>query len=152
MSDKKYVVPEEGWTAAWCGYICEVMHKGPNYSKDTIPFDLVGLEARKKSVKEALEAFIRWQSENPRVPTSDQVQEMVAVFNGQSLVESDSLRSFLPIEWQRRMYLAPEPEVDRAVKAVEEAIGDCGLGYSLSSAKEIVAVVDNIRGDKLQVR
>jgi hypothetical protein len=50
------------------------------------------------------------------------------------------------------MYLAPEPEVDRAVKAVEEAIGDCGLGYSLSSAKEIVAVVDNIRGDKLQVR
>ena len=95
MSDKKYVVPEDGFNVA-----CKA-----------IPFSFVAWHQRL-----ALEAFIRWQSESPRVPSVRDIQEMVAAFNGQSLEQSDCLRSFLPIEWQRRMYLAPEPEVPEEIK------------------------------------
>ena len=102
MSDKKYVVPEEGLKAARDAVAAGEMLEHSTRSKDLL--------------QTALEAFIRWQSESPRVPSVRDIQEMVAAFNGQSLEQSDCLRSFLPIEWQRRMYLAPEPEVPEEIK------------------------------------
>ena len=54
---------------------------------------------------EFLEAALRWQSENPQVPTEQQLSDMAA--------DAHVCMDEVIAEWQRRMYLAPEPEVDR---------------------------------------
>jgi hypothetical protein len=66
----------------------------------------------------ALEAALRWQSENPIVPTDEQCDELINMIgaNGRSLVRypsrisKEQARNML-VEWVRRMYLAPEPTV-----------------------------------------
>jgi len=65
----------------------------------------------------ALEAALRWLSDNPIVPTVDQAQEIWAyVSRGESFLRN------LFVEWQRRMFLAPEPEEPEKIK--EEKIKD----------------------------
>jgi hypothetical protein len=94
MSNSKYIVPEEGSKAAVVA---------------------VGLEsycrADQDEVKKVLEAFIRGQSENPRVPTDKQVRDLI---NEEPRGIGFTLAEFA-IEWQRQMYLAPEPEVPEEI-------------------------------------
>jgi len=52
-----------------------------------------------------LEAALRWLSENPIVPTDEQVEEMKT-----KLVPVHPHWGNIVAEWQRRMFLAPEPE------------------------------------------
>ncbi len=85
---QRYVVPEAGLKAA-CDEICEL-----------------GTGSGREVTRKVLEAFIRWQSENPRVPTGQQLWEM-------STKGPLADVNFVCAEWQRRMYLAPEPEVSR---------------------------------------
>lgn len=62
----------------------------------------------------ALEAALRWLSENPIVPTDEQYSDLSA-----ELVKYNySLPSmkFAAIEWQRRMFLASEPEIPEEVR------------------------------------
>ena len=96
MSDKKYVVPDgmlEAVNGAWDR------------------FGGIGLNNR---IKVALEAAIRWQSENPVVPTGEQIRHIFGDYIGKPMT-SWSLPSALAT-WQAFMYLAPEPEVPEAVK------------------------------------
>ena len=91
MSDNKYVVPDGMFKSAT---------------------DSWGLEsdAMRKCTKIILEAALRWQSENPIVPTDRQWYECVN--ESQKLgYPSNELYAHAAAEWQRRMYLAPEPEV-----------------------------------------
>ena len=96
----KYVVPEEGMKA--------VAEATNGYDKQTTTV--------------AIEAFIRWQSENPQVPTDEQCDELISLIGatGRSLVcypsriDRGQARTMLT-EWQRRMYLA-EPEVPEEIK------------------------------------
>ena len=59
-----------------------------------------------------LEAALRWQSDNPIVPSDEQ---MDALTNAVPYLDSGNGRIFRFVidMWQRRMYLAPEPEVPK---------------------------------------
>ena len=68
---------------------------------------------RGEATTKCLEAALRWLSENPIVPTSRQERELV-----DSWIKETSLgkTEHLVTEWQRRMFLAPEPEVPEEIK------------------------------------
>jgi hypothetical protein len=95
MSDKNYVVPKEGLAAA--------LEAAGSTLRDT---------EWKHVVAVAVHAFIRWQSENPRVPTDKQIKDMWTLYANSVEVDCAGLLA----EWQRRMYLAPEPEVPEKIK------------------------------------
>lgn len=63
----------------------------------------------------ALEAALRWLSENPIAPNDEQVGRMWCAKNKLPFEGTDWVR-WGASEWQRRMFLAPEPEVPEAVK------------------------------------
>ena len=81
------------------------------------------LQAALDSVKDgdllgyALEGALRWLAENPIVPTSKQVQDMI---------DSDHLSTIASrcAEWQRRMFLVSEPEVPEAIKDLMEPLAN----------------------------
>ena len=62
-----------------------------------------------ESFRSALEAFIAWQTENPIVPTEEQDEDLC------EWCEMNPDGSPFA-EWQRRMYLAPEPEVQEEIR------------------------------------
>lgn len=95
----KYTVPEEGLKAT-----VEAM-KNPSGTKFLSTEQWASL---------GLEAFIRWQSENPIVPTEDQSEELRS--NHYRDINSVSFVRSIVVKWQRRMYLAPEPEVPEEIK------------------------------------
>ena len=64
-------------------------------------------ETYSDNVHECLEKALRWLSENPIAPTEEQAQYMYDGKNG--LGHAGTIR-YCMIEWQRRMFLAPEPE------------------------------------------
>jgi hypothetical protein len=53
-----------------------------------------------------LTAALRWQRENPPVPTNDEYNELSIRLKGRAIIEY----------WIRRMYDAPEPEAPEAIK------------------------------------
>ena len=55
-----------------------------------------------------LAAALRWQSENPQVPTSLEVCEMLVPM---AIIQTPSHFMYFAEQLVRRMYLAPEPEV-----------------------------------------
>ena len=98
MSEKRYVVPEGMLTETEVAIVNSIT-SGHNKSWEM--------------AKVALEAALRWQSENPIVPTDEQIDGMsVGNFShgaGRRAVKRGA------VEWQRRMYLAPEPVLDAAL-------------------------------------
>ena len=90
----KYLVPAEGLKAA--------KQAGEEYLRDNQSSEVYLLY-------EVLEAFIRWQSENPQVPTTEWLDEFNRV--GEIKPFKD-FRGAMIAAWIGRMYLAePEPEV-----------------------------------------
>jgi NAD-specific glutamate dehydrogenase len=85
MSDKKIKVPDEMLEAAMreCRKGTTVYH----------------------TCRSALEAALLWLSENPSQPDEEQMDELVSRY---SWLDKDSVR-FGAREWQRVMFLAPEP-------------------------------------------
>ena len=98
MSDKRYVVPEGMKQAAEEEYLYD------GQSRDVCR-------------KVILEAALRWQAENPIVPTHAEVERILEMVQFQGLrgTSLDRLQDFVAM-WQRRMYLAPEPEVSEGIK------------------------------------
>lgn len=80
----------------------------------------MGVEAEKqlqKNLPVALEAALRWLSENPIVPTLEQTEECRHLHR----YEFDPLKPLcvyqqVAVEWQRRMFLVPEPEIPEEIK------------------------------------
>jgi hypothetical protein len=62
-----------------------------------------------ESLEAALEAALRWLSENPIMPTREQASYMYDGHRG----AHDETVQFCMTEWQRRMFLAPEAHQDR---------------------------------------
>ena len=82
-----------------------------------------------------LEAALCWLSENPIVPTDGEAK---AIWRDTGLcneVDDDELRCIV-VEWQRRMFLAPEPEVPSEIRDI-----DAWITVYLGSHPEI----ENIR-------
>ena len=69
----------------------------------------------------ALEAAFRWLSENPIVPTHDQIDEMQIACDLPAFAHHGFER--ICEEWQRRMFLAPIPEVLEAIRDLYENNG-----------------------------
>lgn len=55
-----------------------------------------------------LEAALRWLAENPIVPTVQQQDAMVK--RKDSYAQAERNAYFYSVEWQRRMFLSPEPD------------------------------------------
>ena len=67
-----------------------------------------------------LEAALRWLSENPQFPTPEQACSIARYgleFSRAQRFEDNSAASVqaMLLEWQRRMFLAPEPEIPEEV-------------------------------------
>lgn len=98
MSEKRYVVPEGMVQAGATGWLAARGEDGK----------LNPMDVSRSVLIEAL----RWWSENPMVPTDQQLQEMRQAIPRNGLTYD----SWVAVEWQRRCFLAPEPEVTEAVK------------------------------------
>jgi len=66
--------------------------------------------------KSALEAALRWLSENPIGPTQKQSRDLYRDVPQGLLV--DEVPSWYAEEWQRRMFLAPELEIPKDVSDI----------------------------------
>ena len=99
MGEKKYVVPEGGLKAAVDAAFKHARENRPS-GADT------------GGVKVAVEAFIRWQSENPRVPTKDQQENLIKI----SSADGQTYIQWVVVRWIQDMYLVPEPEVPEEIK------------------------------------
>jgi len=68
----------------------------------------------------SLEAALRWLSENPIVPTDKQYKECLLAVDGPNAMIIRMYQEGEPqkviAEWQRRMFLTPEPEIPEDVK------------------------------------
>jgi hypothetical protein len=98
--------------------------KGLSMSKIVIPGGM--REAVNKDVQQApwlddgfllsvLEAALRWLSENPVVPNRIQMQDVEAAAHHEPLHTTKWLSDIL-VEWQRRMFLAPEPKIPEGIQ------------------------------------
>jgi hypothetical protein len=98
MSEKRYVVPEGGVEAFWAEFSGGL--RGPESDRRT---------------RDGLAAFARWLSENPIVPTHEQRIELTDKFYNLDVPATERFQALFA-EWQRRMFLAPGPEVPEEIK------------------------------------
>ena len=94
-----------------------------------------------------LEAALRWLSENPIVPTPEQALEMATGgkfdhFDNWELVRWGSS------EWQRRCFLAPEPELPEEERTISAMIRDRGTMTDEQLARSISQVLGEYRRGK----
>ena len=89
--EKRYVVPEGMFNAAMDCH---------NYTPDA------------RVIRKELEAALRWLAENPMIPTDKQLGEIRG--NIVHTYGSD-ITWHICAEWQRRMFLSPEPEVPEEI-------------------------------------
>jgi hypothetical protein len=90
----RYIVPEGMLNAATVAYN-EVVKSGQH----------IGF-----SVCHCLEAAIQWLAENPLIPTDEQRAELSRLVPYEDSGNGKIL-SVAVVEWQRRMFLAPEPPI-----------------------------------------
>lgn len=64
----------------------------------------------------ALEAACRWLSENPIEPTDAQLKDLWKSYRDHS--GGIGSNEWVCAEWQRRMFLAPEPDPDEPIKDI----------------------------------
>jgi len=103
--NRKYVVPEGMLTAA--DQEIRVCSSIPSTISD-----------RQMAIiqKITIEAALRWLSKNPIVPTPEQNKAMselarsVSIQYGTNAI-TDASTATIIVEWQRRMFAAPEPEI-----------------------------------------
>jgi hypothetical protein len=95
MSEKKYVFPPEMGV-----YVARTV------------FNECGKVDFHPQIRVALEAALRWLGENPIVPTAQQVGELVLAAPISATRQDYAATIFCMTEWQKRMFLAPEPVED----------------------------------------
>lgn len=86
-----------------------------------------------------LEAALLWLIENPIVPSNRQMQEVLdTIFVGpENLLDpKDAV-----VEWQRRMFLAPELEVPEAIKPVLDRMPAVLSGFGLTEIDALKQLV-----------
>jgi hypothetical protein len=126
MAEKKYAVPDGMLKAATLG-ACEGMF-------------LSQVHQVLLNTERILEAAIRWQSENPQAPTDEQMKKMKSDIRYRVGVHFDDLK--LVKEWQRRMYLAPEPEVPEETPEIIRFLDERMERYSMWMHRAMDAVIE----------
>lgn len=86
-----------------------------------------------------LEAALRWLAENPIVPNEVVTYDLAT--SGKKPFNMDSIAWYCS-EWQRRMFLAPEPEVRHFVRNIIQRFQGCTLTPDEADAimEEVAAV------------
>lgn len=102
MSEQKIVVPEEMLKAAWQAVSGKMKERIEVGDHNGVPELYVA--------RISVEAALRWLTENPIEPTEEQAQYM---YDGKNGVGHAGTIRYCMIEWQRRMFLAPELPDDR---------------------------------------
>jgi hypothetical protein len=74
---------------------------------DESQYATLGLSGHNVIIERTVKAALRWLSENPIVPTRRQVEEISVPYYRSSAVAKEHAM----VEWQRQMFLAPEPQV-----------------------------------------
>ena len=98
MAEQRYIIPEEGLKVAMAA-----VEAGITERRDLFP---------REAGRVALEAFIRWQSEHPSIPTTEWLDE----FNRAGEIKPfKDFRGAMIAEWQRQMYLAPKPSIPNSL-------------------------------------
>lgn len=113
MSDKKIVVPEGCLEA-----VAKAVRK-----------ELLGNTGSEQISEVSSEAFARWLSENPMRPSDDQVEDLRNEHIGLNL-------KWMMVEWQRRMFLAPEMKVPREI--LDLHVSDTEMGWDSPINKRII--------------
>jgi hypothetical protein len=90
MSEKKYVVPQGMIDAAY--QYCPASFAMP-------------------AVRSMLEAALQWLAENPIVPTVEQGDSLFHSDIGIDYTKKFDATRAVVVEWQRRMFLAPESQI-----------------------------------------
>ena len=121
MSDKKILVPE-GMLKASVEAVRDRSEFGFHFIDNKDEARIVAQTGdrtvlnvtRHGTEQDTLEAALLWLSENPIVPTNEQTQGVCdSIFVGpENLLDPRDAM----VEWQRRMFLAPEPEVPEEIK------------------------------------
>lgn len=124
MSEKKYVVPEKMLRAATASVM-----KIHGYGETSSRYDY---ESHEANCRIALEAALRWLGENPIVPTQEQLESLTS--DWRLMGTPCCSTQFIAVEWQRRMFLAPEPEIPEEVKDL--LYGECA---SFTAAERVDA-------------
>lgn len=87
------------------------------------PIAADGRRVAQWELEAALEAALRWLSENPIVPINHECcGEMHRTVNAKGYC---CYQSALLAEWQRIMFREPEPEVPEAIRELMKNAGDC---------------------------
>jgi hypothetical protein len=122
MRQRKIVVPEGmlkvAVAAAWS-------HIGFSHPQASIRVQ----KEIEESFRVSLEAALRWLSENPIVPTDAQLELFLTA---QGLPNTGTFRSALSLfagYFQRRMFLAPEPEVPEEIEDLLWPKGHVGINH-----------------------
>lgn len=138
MSEQRYVVPEEGFKAAFNEFFNAASLNGRTSITDG------------ERLEYALEAFIRWQSEYGPVPTYEEMRQI-----RNDTAEGDQSTDFgarvvnLIREWQRRMYLAPlEPAFEQRCLNCGQALPSTLGKTEPSSPKPTLADCDAITNER----
>jgi hypothetical protein len=119
MTDKRYIVPD-GMRRAFGRALPD-----PDFDSDGV-ICLV-----------ALEAALRWLADNPAMPSMKQLNDMY------KKVDTGNGGTYIPAylaEWQRIMFLAPEPELSDEVEQVISRTR--GRTFSKSDAAKLHKAID----------
>jgi hypothetical protein len=108
MPENKYVIPDGMWNAARLAMTGGVYLEVNSQAEDTL--------------RKVLHAAIWWLVENPIVPDEKQVEDMRHGYEMQASFGVTPIWAYAPIEWQRRMFLAPEPKMH---PKLEMLINEC---------------------------
>ncbi len=116
MSEKKYVVPD-GMLKAADEALSVEQEQFRLWLKGSTSVPCPGENGYPLLLM--LRAALRWLSENPIVPTDEQINSMVDKGSdlhwGWDSYWREHTRDWL-IEWQRRMFAAPDPEVTEEIE------------------------------------
>jgi len=86
-----------------------------------------------------IDAALRWLSENPIVPTDEQVKDCWQGMNPN--LSSMGLHRQLLVEWQRRIFLAPENgDFEKMKQAIDERYR--GKTITRSEADELIGMIN----------
>ncbi len=128
IPSKRYVIPEGMLEAVRQGMrpILEASSdRNHGYNQDDLE-------------RAGIEGILRWISENPRVPSDADLDKLMDEACDESEPECNSNR-YVAVNWQRRMFLAPEPE---------EICPTCGLrqdnriGVAPEAIRDVLAWFD----------
>ena len=74
-----------------------------------------------------VEPALRWLSENPIVPNLEEVSEMYKINRFHGIDKPLQVYGDIAVEWQRRMFLAPNPPPDPLVMYIMRHFDDLNM-------------------------